>query len=52
VVLRLEDKRLDIMAPRRCMILLSRHGAWPPQQDAAPLSPARSAWIGGHGTEP
>jgi len=24
----------------------------PAQQEAAPLSPARSAWIGGHGTEP
>jgi hypothetical protein len=24
----------------------------PKQQDAAPVSPKRSAWIGGHGTEP
>jgi len=24
----------------------------PAQQEAAPLSPARSAWIGGHGTDP
>jgi hypothetical protein len=26
--------------------------AYPEQHDAAPLSPRRSAWIGGQGTEP
>jgi hypothetical protein len=26
--------------------------AYPAQHDAAPLSPRRSAWIGGQGTEP
>jgi hypothetical protein len=26
------------------------HDGYPPQQEAAPVS--RSAWIGGHGTEP
>jgi hypothetical protein len=25
---------------------------YPVQQEAAPLPPTRSAWIGGHGTEP
>ena len=28
------------------------HGGYPPQQEAAPVSPERSTWIGGHGTEP
>ncbi len=28
------------------------HDAYPPQQEAGPVSPERSAWTGGHGTEP
>jgi hypothetical protein len=28
------------------------HDDYPVQHEAAPVSPERSAWIGGHGTEP
>jgi hypothetical protein len=28
------------------------HDGYPPQQEAAPVPPDRSAWIGGQGTEP
>jgi hypothetical protein len=28
------------------------HGGYPARHEAMPVSPERSAWIGGHGTEP